>query len=195
MSWWDDWGPALPVEGGLTASGVIRGTRIATDAIGVGAEIVKRMVARANDSLISRGRAYARSGQTISMTIEPGRIHALVQGSAPEPYSVSLAFDVPPDHRQRLITAFEHALTDPRAGIPARGSAALREEIDECELLHGVPVKARCTCPYGAVCKHCIAVAYIAADRLDTSPIAVANLFGVRDEHLGVPADTALADD
>ncbi len=191
MSWWDDWGPALPVEGGLTASGMIRGTRITTDAIGVGAEIVKRMLERANEGLISRGRAYARSGQTISMTIEPGRIHALVQGSSPQPYSVSLAFDVPADHRQKLINAFEHALTDPSAGIPARGTAALREEIDECELLDGIPVKARCTCPYGAVCKHCIAVAYIAADRLDSSPIAVATLFGIRDGHLGTASDPA----
>lgn len=185
MSWWDDWGPALPVEGGLTASGLIRGTRITTDAIGVGAEIVKRVLDRATDGLVSRGRAYARSGQTLSMTVEPGRVHALVQGSMPQPYSVSLAFDVPEDHRDRLIAAFDHALTDPSAGIPARGSGALREEIDECELLAGVPIRAKCTCPYGAVCKHCIAVAYIVADRLDSSPIAVATLFGVRDEHLG----------
>lgn len=185
MSWWDDWGPALPVEGGLTASGLIRGTRITTDAIGVGAEIVKRMLERATDGLVSRGRAYARSGQTLSMTIAPGRVDALVQGSMPQPYSVSLAFDVPEDHRDRLISAFDHALTNPRAGIPARGSAALREEIDECALLAGVPIRAKCTCPYGAVCKHCIAVAYIVADRLDSSPIAVATLFGVRDEHLG----------
>ncbi len=182
MSWWDDWGPALPVEGGLVASGLVRGTRIVTDARGVGAEIISRMVERSNSGIVTRGRAYARSGQTISMTLEPGRLHALVQGSAAQPYSVTIAFNAPPIHRQRLIDAFRHALTDPAAGIPARGSAALRDEIDACELLAGVPITAKCTCPYGAVCKHCIALAYIAADRLDGSPITIATLFGVRDE-------------
>ena len=193
MSWWDDWGPALPVEGGLVASGLVRGTRIATDARGAGAEIVKRMVERSNSGVLTRGRAYARSGQTISMTIEPGRIHAMVQGSSAEPYSVTIACTVPPIQRQKLIAAFEHALTDPGAGIPARGSPALRDEIDSCHLLTGVPITAKCTCPYGAVCKHCVALAYIAADRLDGSPIAIATFFGVRDEHLSAsPArDTA----
>ena len=96
MSWWNDWGPALPVEGGLIASGMVRGTRNAGDAPGVGAQIVSRMLMRANEGLINRGRAYARSGQTISMTIEPGRIHALVQGSSTQPYSVTLACSIPP---------------------------------------------------------------------------------------------------
>ena len=50
----------------------------------------------------------------------------------------------------------------------------------------GVPITAKCTCPYGAVCKHCIALAYVAADRLDGSPIAVATFMGVRDEDLHV---------
>jgi uncharacterized Zn finger protein len=132
------------------------------------------------------------------MTIEPGRIHALVQGSSAQPYSVTIACPIPPDHRNRLIGAFEHALSDPAAGIPARGSPALRDEIDACELLTGVPITAKCTCPYGAVCKHCVAVAYIAADRLDGSPIGVAAFFGVRDEDLGVgegqPSPTEPAD-
>ena len=189
VSWWDDWGPALPVEGGLVASGLVRGTRIVTDARGVGAEIITRMAERANKGIVTRGRAYARSGQTISMTLEPGRIHALVQGSSARPYSVTIACAVPPAHRQRLIDAFRHALSDPAAGIPARGSPALRDEIDACELLNGVPITAKCTCPYGAVCKHCVALAYIAAERLDGSPVAVATFFGVRDEDLPDASD------
>lgn len=175
----------MPVEGGLVASGLVRGTRIASDAPGVGAAIVTRIVERTNQGVITRGRAYARSGQTISMTIEPGRIHAQVQGSSPQPYAVTIACTVAPVVRQRLIAAFDHALSDPSAGIPARGSPTLRSEIDACSLLDGVPITAKCTCPYGAVCKHCVALAYIAADRLDGSPIVVATFFGVRDEDLG----------
>ncbi len=187
MSWWDDWGPALPVEGGLVASGKLRGPGVGADVRSLGAEIVRRVVERVNTGVATRGRSYARNGQTITMTIEPGRIHATIQGSASDPYSVTLACTVPIEHRDRLIAAFRHSLPDPASGIPARGSPGLRAEIDDSGLLIGVPITAKCTCPYGAVCKHCVALAYVAAERLDGSPIAIATLLGVRDEDL-VPA-------
>lgn len=187
MSWWDDWGPALPVEGGLVASGKLRGPGVGADVRSLGAEIVRRVVERVNTGVATRGRSYARDGQTITMTIEPGRIHATIQGSASDPYSVTLACTVPIEHRDRLIAAFRHSLPDPASGIPARGSPGLRAEIDDSGLLIGVPITAKCTCPYGAVCKHCVALAYVAAERLDGSPIAIATLLGVRDEDL-VPA-------
>jgi len=185
MSWWEDWGPALPVEGGLVVSGPLRGTRAASDTHSVGAEIIRRVLEHVNTGVATRGRVYARSGQTITMTIEPGRIHATVQGSTSTPYSVTIACSVPEDRRRRLIAAFEHGLANPGAGIPARGTPALRGEIDACALLDDVPITAKCTCPYGAVCKHCVALAYVAADRLDGSPIAIATFVGVRDEDLG----------
>lgn len=184
MSWWDDWGPALPVEGGLVASGKLRGPGVGAEVRSLGAEIVRRVVERVNTGVATRGRSYARNGQTITMTIEPGRIHATIQGSSSDPYSVTLACTVPIEHRERLIAAFLHSLPDPASGIPARGSPGLRAEIDDSELLIGVPITAKCTCPYGAVCKHCVALAYVAAERLDGSPIAIATLLGVRDEDL-----------
>ena len=188
MSWWEDWGPALPVEGGLVVSASLRGSRINGDTRSIGNDIIRRVLERVNRGVATRGRSYARGGQTVTMTIELGRIHATVQGSSNEPYSVTLACHVPPDRRQRLIRVFEHGLTEPADGIPARGTPAIRDEINACALLDGVPITAKCSCPYGAVCKHCVALAYIAADRLDGSPIAVATFLGVRDEDLGVPA-------
>lgn len=185
MSWWDDWGPALPVEGGLVVAAPRRGAGTGSDGRSVGAEIVRRVVERVNPGVATRGRAYARGGQTVTMTIEPGRLHATVQGSQTAPYSVTIACSVPEARRRRLVAAFEHGLADPSAGIPARGTPALRDEIDACALLDDVPITAKCTCPYGAVCKHCVALAYLAADRLDGSPIAIATFLGVRDEDLG----------
>ena len=191
MSWWDDWGPALPVEGGLVASGKLRGPGVGADVRSLGAEIVRRVVERVNTGVATRGRSYARNGQTITMTIEPGRIHATIQGSSSDPYSVTLACTVPIEHRDRLIAAFRHSLPNPASGIPARGSPGLRAEIDGSGLLIGVPITAKCSCPYGAVCKHCVALAYVAAERLDGSPIAIATLLGVRDEDLVPAADSA----
>lgn len=184
MSWWDDWGPALPVEGGLVASGKLRGPGVGADVRSLGAEIVRRVVERVNSGVATRGRNYARNGQTVTMTIEPGRIHATIQGSSAAPYSVTLACTVPDEHRERLIAALRHSLPNPASGIPARGTPALRAEIDDSDLLIGVPITARCSCPYGAVCKHCVALAYVAAERLDGSPIAIATFLGVRDDDL-----------
>lgn len=191
MSWWDDWGPALPVEGGLVVSGTMRTARLGERPKSVGTDIIRRMLESVNTGVATRGRSYARSGQTVTMTIEKGRIHATVQGSAATPYSVTIACTVPDDRRQRLIAAFEHALVDPSKGIPARGTPAVRDEIDACALLDGVDITARCTCPYGEVCKHCIALAYVAADRLDGSPIAVATFMGVRDDDLAEARGTS----
>ncbi len=190
MSWWDEWGPALPVEGGLVVSGTMRAARLGERPKSVGSDIIRRMLESVNTGIATRGRSYARNGQTVTMTIEKGRIHATVQGSAATPYSVTIACTVPEDRRQRLIEAFEHALVDPSKGIPARGTPALRDEIDTCALLDGVDITAKCTCPYGEVCKHCIALAYVAADRLDGSPIAVATFMGVRDDDLSAARGT-----
>ena len=39
---------------------------------------------------LGRGRSYARRGQVLSIAIEKGRVEAVVQGSRPKPYQVTL---------------------------------------------------------------------------------------------------------
>src|SRR5882757_6373490 len=39
---------------------------------------------------LTRGRSYARSGQVLSIEIEPGLVRAKVQGSRPKPYGVDI---------------------------------------------------------------------------------------------------------
>src|SRR5512137_1286656 len=39
---------------------------------------------------LTRGKSYARKGQVISIDVEPGVVRALVQGSFPTPYDVSI---------------------------------------------------------------------------------------------------------
>src|SRR5207302_1860689 len=39
---------------------------------------------------LTRGRAYARQGQVISIDVEPGVVKAKVQGSQPKPYNVKI---------------------------------------------------------------------------------------------------------
>jgi uncharacterized Zn finger protein len=180
---WSEWGPAKPVEGGLTA----RAGRRTPDAPhgAVGFTLIRQIVGRVHDGVASRGRAYARNGQTLSLRIGRGEIDASVQGAMDEPYSVRLRCEVPPRAAVVLPTVLRRALDDPAAGIPAHAPAAVMHEIAAADLLRGTAVTARCTCPYGGVCKHCIAVAYVAAERLDASPAAVAQFLGVPLDGLG----------
>ena len=41
-------------------------------------------------SRLTRGRAYARKGQVISLDVSPGEVHAAVQGSRAKPYRVRI---------------------------------------------------------------------------------------------------------
>jgi uncharacterized Zn finger protein len=179
---WLDWGPAKAVEGGLTAR--TKRARGAPEGA-VGATLIRQVVGRVHDGVASRGRAYARNGQTVSLRIARGTIDASVQGALDEPYSVQLRCEIPSRARVVLPTVLRRALDDPEAGIPAHAPEPVMREIAAADLLRGTAVTARCTCPYGGVCKHCIAVAYVAAERLDASPAAVAQFLGVPLDGLG----------
>jgi uncharacterized Zn finger protein len=174
---WLEWGPAKTVEGGLTAR-TGRGRSGGTEGA-VGSTLIRQIVGRVHDGVASRGRAYARNGQTVSLEIGRGTIDASVQGAMDEPYSVQLRCEVPQRAAVVLPTVLRRVLDDPEAGIPAHAPEAVMAEIAAANLLRGTAVTARCTCPYGGVCKHCIAVAYVAAERLDASPAAVAQFLGV----------------
>src|SRR5436309_7367872 len=39
---------------------------------------------------LTRGRSYARRGQVLTLTVNPGRVTATVQGSRPKPYQVDI---------------------------------------------------------------------------------------------------------
>lgn len=181
---WLEWGPAKPVEGGLTARTAGRDRPGAPDGA-VGSTLIRQIVGRVNAGVASRGRAYARDGQTVSLEIGRGAVDAAVQGALDEPYVVRLRCDVPQRAAMVLPTLLRRVLDDPEAGIPAHAPTAAMDEIAAADLLRGTAITARCTCPYGGVCKHCIAVAYVAAERLDASPAAVAQFLGVPLDGLG----------
>jgi uncharacterized Zn finger protein len=181
---WLEWGPAQPVEGGLTARTAGRGAPARTPGA-VGSTLIRQIVGRVNPGVASRGRAYARQGQTVTLDIDRGEIRAQVQGALDEPYTVSLRADIPGRAAVVLRALLRRVLDEPEAGIPAHAPAAVLDEIATADLLRGSAVTARCSCPYGGVCKHCVAVAHVAADRLDASPAAIARFVGVPLDALG----------
>lgn len=145
--------------------------------------------ARLDPGRLSRGRSYARRGSVVELTVSPGEVEAIVQGSRVTPYQVTVR-----------IRAFSSAEWDSVLEVVSaqigRVAALLDGElppevIDDVrdaglELLPGAgEVLTHCTCPDFAVpCKHSAAVCYLIADALDDDPFALLLLRGRRKDEL-----------
>jgi len=138
---------------------------------------------------IGRGRSYVRHRAVLDLQIEPGRVSALVQGSAARPYRVDIAIEA---LDQKTWTAVKTAcagqldsLQDLLAGrfpqtlariFTARGRG-LFPAPDE--------IRLNCSCPDWAVmCKHVAAALYGIGARLDEEPSLFFTLRKVRMDEL-----------
>lgn len=124
---------------------------------------------------LPRGRSYVRNGAVLDLAIQPGRITALVSGSAPRPYEVEIKIKaLAKCHWARvkaqcggaigsLIELLEGRLSDRVMGIvtdPEQGLFPKPKEID-----------MTCSCPdWATMCKHVAAVMYGVGARLDAQP-------------------------
>ncbi|MFI6681778.1 SWIM zinc finger family protein [Kribbella sp. NPDC050470] len=139
--------------------------------------------ARLDPNRLSRGRSYARRGSVLELTVSPGEVEAVVQGSRVTPYQVTV--------RIRAFTAAEwDAVLDVVSSQIGRVAALLDGElppevVDDVhaaglDLLPGAgEVHTNCSCPDFAVpCKHSAAVCYLIADALDDDPFALLLLRG-----------------
>jgi uncharacterized Zn finger protein len=145
--------------------------------------------ARLDPGRLSRGRSYARRGSVVELTVSPGEVEAVVQGSRVTPYQVTV--------RIRAFSSAEWgSVLDVVSAQIGRVAALLDGElppevIDDVrdaglELLPGAgEVLTHCTCPDFAVpCKHSAAVCYLIADALDDDPFALLLLRGRRKDEL-----------
>ncbi|GAB2638590.1 SWIM zinc finger family protein [Kribbella swartbergensis] len=145
--------------------------------------------ARLDPGRLSRGRSYARRGSVLELTVSPGAVEAVVQGSRVTPYQVTV--------RIRAFTAAEwDAVLNVMSSQIGRVAALLDGElppevVDDVhaaglELLPGAgEVLTNCSCPDFAVpCKHSAAVCYLVADALDDDPFALLLLRGRRRDEL-----------
>jgi uncharacterized Zn finger protein len=125
---------------------------------------------------LSRGRAYARRGQVITLLLRAGVVEAPVQGSSEEPYEVRLVMPVVPEESwERIIDRLAS-----QAGYAARMLVGdLPHEIDEVfeaegESLLPAPqsrLTTSCSCPdFENPCKHIAAACYLLAEAFDRDP-------------------------
>lgn len=160
---------------------------------------------------LARGRNYARAGQVVALSIDPGEITATVQGSRPEPYRAKIGLRPFADEAWEAIVEAFAADSWYAASLLAGEVPDDLEDVVASAGLSLFPQGSRelpmdCTCPDWSVpCKHLAAVMYLAAEEFDADPFALLRWRG-RDrttllaavrahrEEAGGPAPTALAD-
>ncbi|HTN38686.1 MAG TPA: DEAD/DEAH box helicase [Arachidicoccus sp.] len=134
---------------------------------------------------LPRGSSYARRGAVQKITINGNKIDALVSGSRPKPYAVSIILPV-------FSGAKLSTFLDTLSRHPGVISKLLNRELDPLvlELAQKADLKVfpsewrdlsmKCSCPDWAVpCKHLAAVIYKICAEIDNNPFLVFNLHDV----------------
>jgi uncharacterized Zn finger protein len=135
-------------------------------------------------SRLQRGRAYARRGQVVTITIHDAVVHARVQGTMPLPYSITISF-------ARFTDTQWDGIFDALSSQALFTAALLGGEIPrEIETAFSAinlslfptrrnEIKTDCSCPDTAnPCKHIAAVYYILAEQFDRDPFLIFALRG-----------------
>jgi uncharacterized Zn finger protein len=128
---------------------------------------------------LARGRAYARKGQVLSLTVEPGRVQASVQGSRPRPYSVTIGLAVLTPPAWRTVEA---RLADKALFLARLLAGEMPAAIEQVFADAGAPLfpttssqlAMECSCPDISVpCKHIAATFYLLAESFDADPFQI----------------------
>ncbi|MGI9148679.1 MAG: SWIM zinc finger family protein [Chloroflexota bacterium] len=180
-AWWERHGPSLPSHGikARTRRGAFGKSWWASRWI----DALEQLV---NPGRLARGRTYARTGRVVSLDVDPDGVRAIVNGSRPQPYQVSIQF-------KRLSNAEWQRVIDAMAAEALYAarllSGEMPEEIEElfsssevgCSLFpaHAGDLVADCSCPDPAnPCKHIAAVHYLLGERFDEDPFVMFLLRG-----------------
>lgn len=197
-SWWERHGPRLPSHGirAHTRRGQFGRTWWASRWIAA----LERL---STEGRLSRGRTYARVGQVVSLDVTRQGVQAVVQGSRPEPYRVTIEFKQLTDAEwERVIDAMAS-----EAIYAARLlSGEMPETIEDVFASVGTslfPARdgdmcSTCSCPDWrgrapkdddracgvAPCKHIAAVYYLLGERFDQDPFLMFLLRGRSQEEI-----------
>ena len=164
-----------PVEGGLkatTARGAIGSTWWSRRFLDV-------LESFAMGGRLTRGRAYARKGQVISLEIDTGEVRSSVQGSRAQPYDVTIVLPV---FSEPVWARAEIALSEQALSAAKLLAGEVPPELEEIFSAAGAPLfptsakdlDQRCSCPdWGVPCKHLAATFYLLAEAFDADPFLI----------------------
>lgn len=137
---------------------------------------------------LSRGKSYARSGQVLSIDIDKGVIKSKVQGSYPQPYSITIKVKTLSDANWRTLAERLSTQAIFAAKLLAGEMPQEIEEVFTGAKLSLFPEKrgdlqTNCSCPdYSNPCKHIAAVYYLLGEEFDRDPFLIFKLRGVTRE-------------
>ncbi|MGB3612815.1 MAG: SWIM zinc finger family protein [Elainellaceae cyanobacterium] len=133
---------------------------------------------------LERGRLYAREGNILSMEFRGSKVHAVVQGTAPEPYKLTISIESfsQDDWRYIINSMAQKAVYSAKllAGI-------MPDDIEQVFTSNGLSlfpfslsdVRSRCNCPDPKnPCKHIAAVYYQLGDSFREDPFILFQLRG-----------------
>lgn len=139
---------------------------------------------------LARARIYAREGNVLSIDFKGAKVIARVQGTAPEPYKVTLSLDPFSDEQWGYVV---ESMAE-RAIFSAKLlSGEMPQTIEEVFTGNGLSlfpftkfdIHSRCTCPDPAnPCKHIGAVYYLLGDRFGEDPFVLFQLRGRTKEQI-----------
>jgi uncharacterized Zn finger protein len=133
---------------------------------------------------LERARNYARQGNVLSLNFETHKVMALVQGTAPEPYHVSLSLEPFSDEQWDYVidTLSQRAIFSAKllAGeMPQNIEEIFNENGLSLFPLNKFDIYSKCSCPDPAnPCKHIGAVYYLLGDRFSEDPFVLFQLRG-----------------
>ncbi|MEV4112890.1 SWIM zinc finger family protein [Nonomuraea sp. NPDC049695] len=189
-TWFEDARP-IRVEGGIrarTQRGSIGSTWWSRRFI----DILERICDKGR---LTRGRAYARQGQVLSIDLSPGEVRASVQGSRRRPYEVVIRIEA---YGEQRWAAIEESIAEQAVYRAKLLAGEMPTEIEELFAALGIDLFPRdldmdCSCPdWGFPCKHLSAVLYLLAESFDDDPFLVLAWRGrTREQLLGSLAEEA----
>ena len=128
---------------------------------------------------LTRGRAYARKGQVISLKITDGEVTSSVQGSRAKPYEVEIHLEPFSDE---VWEEAEIALAEQALSAAKLLAGEVPPELEEIFAAAGAPLfptsiadlELTCSCPDWEVpCKHLAATFYLLAEAFDADPFLI----------------------
>lgn len=134
---------------------------------------------------LQRARTYARKGQVLNVDIEPGSVHAEVQGSRPTPYRISIGVkQLAANETQRLAAELAKSPYF-LAKLMTREMPQDIETLFDTARVSLFPSRASelrtdCSCPdWSNPCKHIAAVYYLLGEEFDRDPFLIFRLRGL----------------
>jgi uncharacterized Zn finger protein len=139
---------------------------------------------------LARGRAYARAGQVMDLSIEPGLVMARVQGSRAQPYALAIRVKPLSSTEWRRVAEVLSREVVFLARLLAGEMPTDIERAFEKAKVSLFPTRIKdlatsCSCPDDSnPCKHIAAVYYLLGEEFDRDPFLIFRLRGLTREDL-----------